>query len=568
MIRLAITTGDPAGIGPEIAVKALQFYPLREELCYIVYGSLPDYEDGTQAIRIDRIEDAIEPGALYHIPIVDESILPGQPSQASGKNSHDILSRCRDDLKNGQLQGVVTCPISKHEIRKTDPGFIGHTEFFAEDPEQVVMSFWGDHFNVALLTTHVSLCEVGHKLNLETIVDKLRIIYLNTTKLIDHPQFAMLGVNPHAGESGAFGTEEAMLEEAIAILKKDGIAIDGPFPADTFFSTKATQYDMIVSAYHDQALIPFKMVHANRGVNMTLGLPFVRTSVDHGTAFDIAGQDSAREGSLEYAIRLAERALIEKDVVFVPIYDAFAPFYDQYMAHVKYNEWVKLILSQYNKLRKRSPKKVIELACGTANIACRLVRRGIEVDACDLAVSMVKNASRKQFKPNLFRHDMLDPLKRSGYDLAIMMFDSLNYLSSESEIGITLEHIHNALIPQGILIFDITTIRNCRDNFDGFVNIEDNGTCYMVHTSELDAKEENQITSLTFFQNRGFFYQRNDEVHRQCIFPTSVVLDRIGKSPFNLLGIYSIDKPGNLMQSPSQKLDESYDRLFFVLEKP
>ncbi len=552
MIRLAITTGDPAGIGPEIAAKALRFYPLRKEIHYVVYGTLPEYKDGNRPVRIEHPNEAQKPGVLYHIPI---------------EGALQILTRCREALKQGDLHGVVTCPVSKHEIRKVDSGFIGHTEFFADNPDDVVMSFWGDQFNIALLTTHIPVCEVGKHLQPEIVVRKLRLIHQSACRMIEAPRLAILGVNPHAGESGAFGSEESLLRQSLEQLSSEGIAIDGPFPADTFFATKASEYDMIISAYHDQALIPFKMIHPNRGVNMTLGLPFVRTSVDHGTAFDIAGKGIADEGSLECAIRLAERTLLKKDTRFEPIYDAFAPYYDQYMAHVRYDDWVRLILFQYNKLRKRSPRKVIELACGTANIACRLVKKGISVDACDLVVSMVKAASRKPFSPNLFRHDMTEPLGRTGYDLALMMFDSLNYLKSSEKIAPTLNHIHDALLPEGILIFDVTTVRNCRDNFDGFVNIEDDGKCYMVHTSELNEKEDTQITRLTFFQNRQNFYRRDDEVHRQHIFPAATVLDEIAKTPFNLLGIYSIDNPGNLLRSQPRKLDESYDRLFFVLEK-
>ncbi len=559
MIRLAITTGDPTGIGPEITVKALQFYPLRKEICYVVYGTLPEYEDGTKPIRIGSLNEAERTGVIYHLPIEEQS--------DSGATALKILTQCRDDLRKGDLHGVVTCPVSKHEIRKTQPDFIGHTEFFAENPDNVVMSFWGDVFNIALLTTHMPVCEIGGHLDPEVVIPKLRLIHKAAAEMIEKPRLAILGVNPHSGESGAFGTEEAMLTHSLETLKQEDIVIDGPFPADTFFAAKASQYNMIISAYHDQALIPFKMLHPNSGVNMTLGLPFVRTSVDHGTAFDIVGKGIANEGSLENAIRLAEKKLLSKEISFEPIYNAFAPYYDQYMEHVRYDAWTGLILNQYNKLRKNKPQKVLELACGTANIACRLVKKGISVDACDLATAMVKAASRKPFKPNLFRHDMLDPLPRSGYDLALMMFDSLNYLQSIEQIAPVLNHIHDALLPEGVLIFDITTIRNCRDNFDGFVNIDDDGKCYMVHTSELDENEKTQITRLTFFHNRKLFYTRDDEVHYQRIFPTSIVLDEIAKTPFNLAGIYSIDGPDNLLRTRPRKLDESFDRLFFVLEK-
>ncbi len=568
MKKIAVTTGDPAGIGPEITAKALRFYQFQKNLIYIVYGKLPKFNDGNPVMKISSPLEANDPGIIYWIEIDDSSVIPGKQSKLSGKISLNILQQCAEDLNRHLIQGVVTCPISKHEIRQTDPEFIGHTEFFANSSQtrEVVMSFWGPYFNLALLTTHLALCDVSRSLTRENLLNKFKLIHSKTAKLMNQPRLAMLAVNPHAGEQGAFGCEDDLITSVLKELRQEEIIIDGPFPADTFFPRKADKYDLIISAYHDQGLIPFKMISSNSGVNATLGLPFVRTSVDHGTAFDIAGLDIASETSLEQAIKMAEKLLLPRIRVFPKTYDSFAPYYDKYMSHVIYEDWVEFLLDQYLKKNHENPGKILEMACGTANISCRLVKRNLQVEATDISSEMLKIAAKKPFSPELNCRDMLSSLKENSYDLIIMLFDSINYLLKRSQISLLFNNIATSLKPNGLFIFDISTLKNCEENFDGFINLEDNKDLYLIHHSDLDYDTNIQSTYLTFFEKNGFLYRRSDEVHKQKIYRSRQIISLIEKSPLKLNGIFSIENPTNLLQQDPAKLDRDLTRLFFVLE--
>ncbi|MBN1327126.1 MAG: 4-hydroxythreonine-4-phosphate dehydrogenase PdxA, partial [Candidatus Cloacimonetes bacterium] len=397
MKKIAITTGDPAGIGIELTSRIVRFFLLPKRLIIIVYGSIDQYPDGNMVRQITSPAEAISPGIIYWIKIEDPRIKPGKPSSLSGKIALEILSRCAADLNSGKLDGVVTCPVSKEFIRQTKNDFIGHTEFFADtanNPE-VVMSFWSDKFILALLTTHLAICDLHQILTPELIESRIRLIFAEISKLRPgQHRFACLGVNPHAGEQGAFGAEDEMIGEILKKLAREDINIDGPFPADTFFAYHAGEYDVVISAYHDQGLIPFKMLNRDEGVNVTLGLPFIRTSVDHGTAFDLAGTGKASDKSLLKALNLAMEMVGVKSPK-TPVYDNFAPFYDHYMAHVNYQSWIKIILQHYNKRFKKTPAEILELACGTCNISCLLVKKGMSVDAWDNSSEMLKIASRK-----------------------------------------------------------------------------------------------------------------------------------------------------------------------------
>jgi len=569
MKKIAITTGDPAGIGPEITVKALRFYQCQPEIIYIVYGRMSLFEDGNLVKKILSPLEAVDPGMIYWIEIDDDSIEPGKPGKLSGRIALKILKQCALDLNNSMIQAVVTCPVSKHEIMKSEPDFIGHTEFFAHTSEtpEVIMSFWGPHFNLALLTTHLALCDVSGTLNRNDLLHKYRLIYQNAVKILSEPKLAMLAVNPHAGEQGAFGNEDELITSVLNELKIENIIIDGPFPADTFFSRKAADYDLIISAYHDQGLVPFKMISSNTGVNATLGLPFVRTSVDHGTAFDIADSNCASEQSLEKAIKMAEKLILPGVRIFPKTYDQFARYYDQYMSHVSYEQWIEFLLDQYLKKNHNNPGKILELACGTANISCRLVKRDLKVDASDISPEMLKIASNKPFAPHLFCYDMLKSLPENSYDLVILLFDSINYLLKEKQISLLFNNVARGLKNNGMFIFDISTLHNCEENFDGFINLEDNVDQYLVHHSNLNYETMLQTTYLTFFERNGFLFERGDEVHKQKIFRTSDIISLIKESPLNLSGIFTIENNNNLIQQDHEKLDRDLNRLFFVLEK-
>lgn len=569
MKRIGITSGDPAGIGPEISAKALQFLKLNSEFIYIVYGRVDKFDCGNKILKIDSISEAVDPQIIYHIEIDDLDIIAGNPGLKSGKIALKILKRSKIDLEAGALQAVVTCPISKDEIRKTDDKFIGHTEFYAgEDAkDDVIMSFWGPYFNLALLTTHLAVCDVSSRLDEETLLRKFRIIYKKTCIQKEYPKIAMLAHNPHAGENGAFGSEDELIKLVLGKLEAEGIFIDGPYPADTFFSTKAPKYDLIISSYHDQGLIPFKMLSNEEGVNVTLGLPFVRTSVDHGTAFDIAGKGVASEASLEKAIIFAEKQLDPDYDNSQTTYSTFAKYYDKYMEHVDYDMWTELLLTTYTRRHKCNPAKTLELACGTGNIASRFVAKGLTIDASDFSAEMLKIAVSKPNPANFFRADMLDPIPESAYDLILLVFDSINYLMEKNKIIALLKNAYQGLKEKGMFIFDVSTLNNCEDYFDGFVNLEDRPDEYLIHQSEFNSKKNIQKSQLTFFLKQGFQFKRYDEVHQQKIYPTAQLVDLVKESGFKLHAIHSTESRKNLILSKYRSLDSKYPRLFFILEK-
>lgn len=567
MKKIAITTGDPAGIGPEIAGKAIRFLPLQTEVCYIVYGKITKFNDGNRVVKITDPEQATKSDSIYWIEIDNYPTVLGEESENSGKSAYEVLEKCSADLNAKKLDAVVTCPISKHAIHFTHPEFIGHTEFFAKqsNTKDVTMSFWGPHFNLALLTTHMASEKVPTFLNEKVLEVKFRQIYAEAKKLLGAPKVAMLAINPHAGENGAFGKEDIMIRQLLDRLSTDDVLIDGPFPADTFFSRQAIGYDLIISAFHDQGLIPFKMLSTDQGVNVTLGLPYIRTSVDHGTAYDIAKDNIASEASLESAIKFAESLLNPEGGAEFSNYKIFAQHYDKYMQQVNYKRWARLVLERYNMHYSHEPEKILELACGTANIAILLSKLGYEVDASDLAPEMLKIAAAKADAPRLFLANMIDEIETGTYDLMVILFDSLNYLSNLNDIKTLLSNTHKSLNKDGMLIFDVTTIKNSLDNFDGFVNLEDSQDQYIIHQSDLDDRTKVQTTELTFFTKKGYFFERSDEVHKQTIFSVYELKKLIAKSNYKLIGIHSTESSANLMDQSNSCLESDYSRLFFVL---
>jgi 4-hydroxythreonine-4-phosphate dehydrogenase len=566
---LAITTGDPAGIGPEITVKALQFHVLRPEIAYVVYGRYPFINQGHKIKSISDISEVKSPG-LYHIPIDDESVVPGFPSFTSGKIALEILKQVSEDLNSKKADAVLTAPISKSGIRHTDEEFIGHTEFFAKESniKDVIMSFWGPTLNLSLLSTHISLSNISTYILPDLLRLKYKLIVEETRKLIPNAKFAMLGVNPHAGEEGAFGTEDMVISEVLEGLKEtDNIIIDGPFPADTFFKSKYEHYDMVISAYHDQGLIPFKLLSFNRGVNVTLGLPYYRASVDHGTAFDIAGKQKADHTSMSAALEFLENRLTPA-LKQSSSYGVFAEFYDHYMQHVKYDDWVEFILSQFTHLKKRNPHHILEIACGTANIATRMKRKGLNVTACDLSEEMLSVAAGKQNKPDLYQADMLDPIDENKYDLILCLFDSINYLTDQNKVGIMLKHVEKGLMEGGIFIFDISTHLNSLDYFDDYLNVDENPSNVVIHRAYFDNNSWMQYNDLSLFVKNGNIFFRFQEKHEQRIYKTKEILEMVEKSGMKLLGVYGGLIPRNLKNHNPSKLDHYYTRIFFILQKP
>lgn len=569
MKKIAITTGDPAGIGPEIVSSALRFHRLHPKCVYIVYGKMHTNIDGNDFIKINDIKEAVSPGSIYWFEIDSRNYEIGEPSKASGSDALNILNTCCKHLGKHSFDAIVTCPVSKYAIALNEAGFTGHTEYFARKfgSEEVVMSFWGDFFTMFLLTTHLPLQKVSSQLSYNKLKRKLQIICTAISKREDRSPIAMLSLNPHAGESGMLGEEEAILEQLIAEFNKDEIQIDGPFAADTFFRHKMQNYKWIISPYHDQGLIPFKMLHQNTGVNVTLGLPFFRASVDHGTAFDIAGKKIASHISLTTALKLTEGHITNSKRKFNNQYTNFAELYDNYMEHVNYAGWVDFILSRYADYFQNSPETVLELACGTATISNYLVRKGFRVDASDISAEMLEIAVQKPYAPHLYCADMTDPLPPAKYDLVVLMFDSFNYLESTQKIELLLDNIKNTLTKSGMFVFDVTTPKNSGDNFDCYVNLVDRDDNFVIHQSEFDSSNKRQLTHLTFFNKFGHFYIREDEKHIQNLFKISHIAKLIEKAGLKLRGLFTPNSDHNLLDKDIETLDMYYARLFFVVTK-
>jgi 4-hydroxythreonine-4-phosphate dehydrogenase len=278
---VAITVGDPAGIGPEIATRAACDPSVIEVCDPVVYAPPAGV--------------AFEPGVL---------------SAAAGRAAYELIVRAVDDARRGAVQAIATAPVNKLAFARAGLPWAGHTDLLAHltSARHVAMMFHSDALRVVLATVHLPLAEVPRALtrgSLEATID------LTARELprfgVNRPRIAVAGLNPHAGEGGLFGREEEqVIAPAIAACRERGIDVSGPFPADTVFLRAVRgAFDIVVACYHDQALIPVKLLAFGHAVNVTLGLPIVRTSVDHGTAFDIAGKGTADPGSMIAAVRLA-----------------------------------------------------------------------------------------------------------------------------------------------------------------------------------------------------------------------------------------------------------------------
>lgn len=320
-LRVGITHGDINGIGYEVLIKALSD-PRMVELCTpIVYGSakiaayyrkgmeLPEYK----LFQIDSPDDASETEVnIINVVGEDCKLEPGLSDPAGGKAALIALERATADLRDGLIDVLVTAPINKHAIHGEDFAFAGHTEYLQErvgEGRQALMIMCADKLRVALATIHEPIAAVASQLSPKMIAEKL--VAFNRSLVEDFgihgPRIAVLGLNPHAGDSGVIGTEESeIIEPAIAEASKRKVLAFGPYPADGFFGSGAwRKFDGVLAMYHDQGLIPFKVIAGESGVNFTAGLPVVRTSPDHGTAYDIVGQGKADEQSMREAIYMA-----------------------------------------------------------------------------------------------------------------------------------------------------------------------------------------------------------------------------------------------------------------------
>ena len=312
-VRLALTMGDPAGIGPEIAVKALCGDRLPEDVRLTVVGSPAVLRHEAQALGLDPalIERRAEVIALDNFP--PEQLSVRTPTAPGGQASVEYIESGVRLILSGDADALVTCPISKEAIAAGGSDFPGHTEMLAAltGAAQVLMVLAGSDLRVALVTRHVALRDVARLLRAQDITDAAAMFSDGLRRYfgIGRPRLAVCGLNPHCGDGGLFGDEEArIIAPAVAAARAQGVSLDGPLPADSVFAQAAHgAYDGVLALYHDQGMIPVKFAGLHSVVNVTFGLPIIRTSVGHGTAFDIAGQGRADERSLLEAIRVAAR---------------------------------------------------------------------------------------------------------------------------------------------------------------------------------------------------------------------------------------------------------------------
>ena len=303
-MKIALTMGDPAGIGPEQVVQVAAD-PEFKDIELIVYGS-------SDVIRkaADRYADGVMPTMkeIGELKFADFEVC--KEDAACGIAARDAVVSATQDAIDGVVDAIVTAPMNKASVNLAGISFTGHTELIAEmcGVENYAMMQSDGDLRVAFVTTHIPLADVTKYATKERIVEVGHLLN-NVAKSegVVAPRIAVAGINPHAGENGYMGVEdENVVKPAMEILKKQGVEVDGPFPSDTLFiESIRTQYDGILAMYHDQGHIPFKMLAFDRGVNSTLGLPIIRTSVDHGTAFNIAWQGKADLGSLKAALRTA-----------------------------------------------------------------------------------------------------------------------------------------------------------------------------------------------------------------------------------------------------------------------
>ncbi len=313
---LAITMGDPAGIGPEVVVKTLSDSGIYKVCRPFVVG------DGSLLARTAETLGLPDPfhGAPSNAILLDQANVPrrlkqGRPSLQAGRAAARYVEVAANLALSGTVYGIVTAPINKRALALAGLQEWGHTELLARlsSADRVGMMFWSPRLSVALLTIHLPLEEAIRRITRSEVRKQIQFVDREWKRLFDGPvRIAVAGLNPHAGEMGLFGeTELHEIVPAVKAARRRGIRVSGPYPADTVFRrTAAGEFDLVLALYHDQGLIPVKLLDPQRAVNVTLGLPFIRTSVDHGTAYDIAGQGIADPTNLIEAVRLAARLAV------------------------------------------------------------------------------------------------------------------------------------------------------------------------------------------------------------------------------------------------------------------
>lgn len=314
--RIGITLGDPGGIGPETVFKALSQFHSIPKIPYVLFGSSPVVEEEIKRLGLnmeiksfDNAQNLSSPSvSLLEIKTPLRPTGKGSPSKENGKLSFCFFERAVEEAQKGTIQALVTAPISKHSWSLAGLEYSGHTNYLSQVHPHAVMTFWAEELKVALLSHHLPLKRALDEIKKESLQDFFLILHKAVENIKPGTfQFLVAGLNPHAGEEGLFGSEEQEeIVPAVTFAQKKGMSISGPYPPDVVFRMALNHPEKIViSLFHDQALIPFKLLCFEKGVNVTLGLPFIRTSPDHGTAFDIAGKGKANPDSMVAAIKLA-----------------------------------------------------------------------------------------------------------------------------------------------------------------------------------------------------------------------------------------------------------------------
>ncbi len=317
VVRMAITMGDASGVGPEILLRRFAAGELGDDV--VAYGDAAILEEGAKLLGLDVPLNAIgEPAAARPscLNVVDlarlsaADLTPGVVNAKAGAAARDYVEAATRAALAGEAAGVVTLPMNKEATRASTPGFIGHTEFIAtlcETRDYAMMLTTGE-VAVSHVSAHVSLAEAIRQVTPERIATVVRLTHEALSRFFDPPRIAVCGLNPHASERGLFGTEDMeIIAPVVEAGRRSGFDVSGPHPADTVFHQAIHQnrFDAIVCMYHDQGHAPMKLFSFESAVNVTIGLPIVRTSVDHGTAFDIAWQGKAFTGSLKAALDYA-----------------------------------------------------------------------------------------------------------------------------------------------------------------------------------------------------------------------------------------------------------------------
>jgi 4-hydroxythreonine-4-phosphate dehydrogenase len=318
---IAVSMGDPAGVGPEIILKAWLARNQRSLVKFVCFGSCAALRAIDPGVRVEEISSPTEGACVFTeaLPVINipavRVVTPGRPDPANSAMVLGAIDAATKSVLDGAARALVTGPIHKASLYDAGFSYKGHTDYLAHlcgvSADQAVMMLVASDLRVVPLTIHIPLAKVVGAISTESI-EKTAVIILEELHQrfsLVNPRLAIAALNPHAGENGQLGSEESdIIEPAIRNLQKKGFMVDGPFPADTVFAPHVRRsFDAILAMYHDQALTPFKALHFREGVNATLGLPIVRTSPDHGTAFDIAGSGRADPESLIQAIQLAHR---------------------------------------------------------------------------------------------------------------------------------------------------------------------------------------------------------------------------------------------------------------------